>query len=239
MDSIRKIVDDAYVSKIITPQGSVVGGFSYLMDKINHLNSSPSASLKRESCINNLARCSKINKTKSGYFCNDKKRIVPEIFNNRLISVNTKFTFPNCHFVGRNIWILKPTSLNRGRGIYVFRYIKKLKKIIVEYISASSSKVNGGASTSSGYSFTGSSNINSFSGNSHRRDYISEFEQLDQFVKPFDELSGPLQSFNGNSQLEGYIIQKYIENPLLINKRKFDIRLWVLINQNLDCFLFR
>ena len=27
-----------------------------------------------------------------------------------------------------------------------------------------------------------------------------------------------------------FIIQKYIERPLLIYKRKFDIRVWVLLN---------
>ena len=27
-----------------------------------------------------------------------------------------------------------------------------------------------------------------------------------------------------------FIIQKYIEKPFLIDKRKFDIRVWVLIN---------
>ena len=36
-----------------------------------------------------------------------------------------------------------------------------------------------------------------------------------------------------------FIIQKYIERPLLINKRKFDIRVWVLLSHEHDVFFFR
>jgi len=36
-----------------------------------------------------------------------------------------------------------------------------------------------------------------------------------------------------------FIIQKYIERPLLIKNRKFDIRVWVFINYDLNCYFFK
>ena len=36
-----------------------------------------------------------------------------------------------------------------------------------------------------------------------------------------------------------FIIQKYIERPFLIDKRKFDIRVWVLINQDFEVFFYK
>jgi phosphoribosylamine-glycine ligase len=40
---------------------------------------------------------------------------------------------PLSHFKGKNVWILKPTSLNRGKGIHVFSSLKKLKRLIRDY----------------------------------------------------------------------------------------------------------
>jgi len=36
-----------------------------------------------------------------------------------------------------------------------------------------------------------------------------------------------------------FIIQKYIERPFLIHKRKFDIRVFCLINQDLEVFFYK
>ena len=36
-----------------------------------------------------------------------------------------------------------------------------------------------------------------------------------------------------------FIIQKYIERPLLANQRKFDIRVWVALTHDLDVYFFR
>lgn len=36
-----------------------------------------------------------------------------------------------------------------------------------------------------------------------------------------------------------FVIQKYLEKPLLIRNRKFDIRLWVLVSHDHKCYLFK
>jgi hypothetical protein len=46
-----------------------------------------------------------------------------------------------CHFDGFNLWLLKPTHLNRGRGIHVFRDLDTLHKLIKEYCQGKDEEV--------------------------------------------------------------------------------------------------
>jgi tubulin monoglycylase TTLL3/8 len=72
-----------------------------------------------------------------------------------------KSTYPQYYLnSGKNVWILKPAGLSRGRGIYLFNNLKRI----------------------------------------------------------FDYMKG-----------RHFVIQKYIENPLIIENRKFDMRQWVLV----------
>lgn len=86
------------------------------------------------------------------------------------------------HYSGANIWLIKPSENNRGRGIQIFNSISSFKSIMTDLISGKASK---------------------------------------------------------KSRRGTYIIQKYIESPLLINSRKFDIRVWVLVTNELKCYWYK
>lgn len=49
-------------------------------------------------------------------------------------------TLPDSHFIGRNIWLIKPTCFNRGRGIQIFDKVETLENLIGEYKAAAIKK---------------------------------------------------------------------------------------------------
>lgn len=117
---------------------------------------------------------------------------------------------PTTHFAGYNLWFLKVTKLNRGRGIYVFDTLDKLIALIKEL--------------EGGVVMPPAENANP-----------SVETQKEKQDTTFSNLS----SVPNKIQSSTFVIQKYIERPLLINKRKFDIRIWVLLTHDLKVHFFK
>ena len=109
-------------------------------------------------------------------------------------------------FMGKNIWILKPTGLNRGRGVSVFNSLDKFKSLIKEYSEGNPKEGNGKNQTIKLSDSGGISNLNNL---------------------PFV------------IKTRSFVIQKYIEQPLLIYNRKFDVRCWALVADDMKLYFFK
>jgi len=112
-------------------------------------------------------------------------KLSPIAYNKRRDGSHTRFTMPLCHYIGHNLWLLKPANLNRGRGVHVFNNLDDLRKLVLGYCT---------------------------------QEYDIQ---------------------KANQKKLSFVIQKYIESPLLVHERKFDIRMWVLVTHELDCYLFK
>lgn len=120
-----------------------------------------------------------------------------------------KYTMPLCHFDSYNLWILKPTHLNRGRGIHVFRDIETLHKLIKQYCQGKE--------------------LDTFRNTKRKSDTDVTTTQMSPVTKDEEETGDYVRNVKAKVKFNTFIIQKYIEKPLLIHKRKFDIRVWVML----------
>ncbi|EGR27130.1 tubulin-tyrosine ligase family protein, putative [Ichthyophthirius multifiliis] len=118
-------------------------------------------------------------------------------------------SFIDCLQENNYIWLLKPTVYNRGRGIELFNNLDQFQKFIKEY----------------------SDGI--FDKNLLLQNHINKNNQ--------NNINNNNKSFKSYQLLKSstFVIQKYIEKPLLIFGRKFDIRIFVFVNYNMDCYIYK
>ncbi|EGR27473.1 tubulin-tyrosine ligase family protein, putative [Ichthyophthirius multifiliis] len=125
------------------------------------------------------------------------------------------------------IWILKPTYLNRGRGINMFNSLQQLEKIISNYLE--------------GFEEQPLRKKNERKIQVQKNQEEQKY-QIEENLLNTQRSKNQIQQKNTQSILlksNQFIIQKYIEKPLLLNNRKFDIRVWALLTHELEILFFR
>ncbi|KAL4443142.1 hypothetical protein ABPG74_002209 [Tetrahymena malaccensis] len=134
-------------------------------------------------------------------------------------------------------------KISQNGNNFQIKKIKPLQNNRANNNSQKSMSINSGASTTSNSNTNASLNSQSMvqsvpvSTNSNRqskkeKEKEKEKEDPNKYIRA--QPQGPYIL-----KASQFVIQKYIEKPLLINKRKFDIRVWALVTQNLDVYFFR
>jgi hypothetical protein len=136
-------------------------------------------------------------------------------------------------FAGENIWMIKPSGMSRGRGLELFSKLEELKKFMHMY-------------TREGYSTQDYSNIGYSDDNAHSP--WVDFTGSGGNVKTGD-VAQRASSQEGNqrkkntrnnnsSTFMSFVIQKYIEKPILYKGYKFDTRVYAVFTQNRELYVF-
>ena len=137
-------------------------------------------------------------------------------FDKNFDTVSKQYINFNKNFISdKNYWIIKPTDLYQGKCIEICNNFNDLSKIC--------RKMFKGVDTTF------------FEEKETKEDDEDSDEENNKIGNNFTSKKNFPKMYCCND----IIIQKYLDNPLLYNKRKFDIRCFVLVDSNLNVFFFK
>jgi hypothetical protein len=152
----------------------------------------------------------------------------------RMGSKTNVYIHPN-HYNGKNYWLVKATDMNRGRCIKIGDSIPKIQKLIKKFYDGiykefkeceeDESIIEEEKNSSS------RSNIKIVVNKQYKNEKNNKEDEEKKDKKKHDTFKKYRTSY--------IILQKYIEKPLLYWKRKFDIRMWVMITHKFEVYAYR
>ena len=151
------------------------------------------------------------------------------------IGLKTPIYIPKSHYDGKNLWLLKALNLNRGRCIKIIDNVESCEIFIKNFYNGILKNFKDSENNKEIEAKDNSKKIIYTLPKIRNREYnIGIYHQIDYY-----KLLNNVKEKNKQYQSSKLVLQKYIEKPLLYNKRKFDMRIWVLLNHKMEAYIFK
>ena len=127
---------------------------------------------------------------------------------------------------GKNVWMLKPSWMSRGRGLEIFQTLEELETLLKNYLS--------------GYQARDFSQMK-YSIKNEKSPVVKMKQSLTIDNKKQGTSAADANSISSAkaATFPVFIVQKYLERPMLFKSYKFDIRVYACLTQNSELFVFR